>query len=547
MLSGSTSFANVFCCIDILHQVNLKIFLILLFSTACSQTHFSLPNNVWRVSIKQTGGIGNWKGASGYSGVGPQYFNLDGYGRRYYDHLHPNAYYDLQHLDSLSIGSTTFGDLIEGFNRSSTAVFWGDTLPEFRTVFFGPDSVIIGGYLYNPKLRHTISRQDFKLEYGISNRVTFSFEIPYFQSLEEERKWSWQGIAADGLPEFISYHDSARQSFEDFASHFEIFPINADTLEDLLDIQKRLYTWDGINSVLWALAGGTDPLQTGIVGSAYNPFTELIDGSTTIDSLIAWYLPTGRNASGLGDVTMKLTVLLAGKPAWSQQSYYSAYVGVAVQLPLGRKLSRFNSADTAANNVPSQFSEIQFGSGVTKWTISFFGEFYTFLMNRRMNVNWFTDLGISNREFQNFPVSMLGTNMTHPDSIIAKYGNQYGYWPGWEWSGKIAVNAEIWPDRLWLRPVVQAKFKTRDQFYSVDGNWADFMQYRSMSGKIVYDTRMVQITPSISLLLRNLHPLKKIGPVPFEIEIGGSKPFFTRHAFSDYSIWIGLTTYFQSW
>jgi len=201
-----------------------------LFGTVCSQTQFSLPNNVWRVSLKQTGEFGNWQGSGKYTGIGPQYFNLDGYGRRYYDHIHPNAYYDLHQLDSLSIGSTTFGDLIAGFNQSSSATFWGDTLPEFRTTIFGPDSVIIGGYLHNTKLWHTISRQDFKLEYGVSNRVTFSFEVPYFREVKEEREWLWQGIAAVGLPEFIVYHDSARQAFENFETFFQSIPMDADTL-----------------------------------------------------------------------------------------------------------------------------------------------------------------------------------------------------------------------------------------------------------------------------------------------------------------------------
>jgi len=516
---------------------------------ASSQTHFTLPNNAWRVTVKQTIGFGKWKGTTGYTGVGPQYFNLDGYGRQYYDHIHPNAYYDLHHLDSLSIGATTFGDLIRGFNQSSSAAIWSDTLPDFSTVFFGPDSVIIGGYLKNTKLQHTLSRQDFQLEYGVSNRVTFSFEVPYYNRLEEERKWLWQGIAADGLPEFIAYHDSAQGAFTAFASFFQSYPIyiDADTLAKLISVKERLYTWDGTNSVLWALAGGTDPLQTGIAGTAYNPFASDDSSSTTIDSLIGWYLPSTRQASGLGDVTMRMTFLLAGKPAWSQQSFYSAYVGVAVQLPLARKLSQYNSSKTDANGRPQQFSKLSLGSGVTKWSVSFFGEFYKSILSRMMSINWYTELGVSNREFLNFPVSMLGTNMTHPDSITAKYGDQFGYWPGWEWSGKIAVNAEIWPNRLWVRPSVQAYFKARDKFYSVDKNWADFRRYRTYEGKIVFDTRMIQITPSISLFIRNLHPLKKIGPVPFEIEIGGSKPVFTRQAYSDFSFWLGFTTYFQAW
>ncbi|MFH1851528.1 MAG: hypothetical protein ABIA75_04220 [Candidatus Neomarinimicrobiota bacterium] len=518
-----------------------------LLSGLTAQIQYTLPNNVWRVSVSRTQSQGDWVSGAGYAGSGPQEFTLEGYGRRYYDHLEPDAYYDLYNLDSLRIGRSYSGAIIRGFNNSLSAMIWNDTLPDFSNEFFGPDSVTVGGFLINTSNRRTVARRDISLEYGISNRATFSLELPYYDSVEERRQWRWSGTPPAGLAEFIAYQDSARQKFDDFAAFFDIIPMNQDTLAMLLDIRERLYTWDGNSSVLWALAGGTDPLQTGITGSAYNPFASDDTSATTIDSLIAWYLPAYRRISGLGDITLRLTFLLAGKPVWSRAGFYSVYTGVAVRLPLARRLSRFDPEDTDSAGRPAQFSEYPLGTGSTRWTVAFFGEFYKFLFNRLIGINWYGSLSISSREFLNFPVSLAGTNLTVPDSIVARYGYQYGHRPGWEGQGRIAANLELWPDRILLRPQLTAYYRGRDRFYSTSDAWNHSQEFRRYDGRIVYDTRILQLTPQVSLLLRNLHPIRKIGPLPFELEIGGSKPVFTRHNYSDYALWLKLTTYFQSW
>ena len=95
---------------------------------ATAQTNFTLPNNAWRISVKQSFSDGNWQGHPDHGGVGPRQFILDGYGRRYYDHQHPNAYYDLYNLDSLSIGGTTFGELIGSFNSSASAAVFVEVI-----------------------------------------------------------------------------------------------------------------------------------------------------------------------------------------------------------------------------------------------------------------------------------------------------------------------------------------------------------------------------------------------------------------------------------
>ncbi len=513
-----------------------------------AQTSYTLPNNAWRVTVKQTSSSGNWKGNRNYSGVGPQEFILSDYGRRYYDHVHPEAWYDFYDLDSLQVSAnSTLSEYIREFNQSQSATFWNDTLPDYTTEFFGTDSVVIGGLINNTLLKHVVSRQDFQLDYGVSNKVTFSLLVPHFSLVEEKRGWSWSPYEIPGLEDFLAYHTAAREQFADFESFFSSFPMNADTLDKLLSIRDRFYTADGSNSVLWALAGGTDPAGTAINGQAYNPFATDDTTATTIDSLITWYLPDYRTTSGLGDITIKLSFLVAGKPAWSQQSFFSAYSSVGIQLPLGRRLSKFSLTSLDSTGRPEQFSDYPLGSGSTKFSVGFFGEFYTRVSYWDVVVNWDTELGISTREFHNFPVSMLGTNLTSTDSIQVHFPDKYGFRPGGEWRGTIAGRLELWPDRLSVGGRLAAYFKARDKYYSVDEDWAEYMQFRVYADKTVYDTRITMVTPSVSLYIQNLHPLKKIGPVPFEIEIGGSKPIITRHTFSDFSLWVGFITYFQAW
>ncbi len=529
-------------------RLPVLIFLACLTGILLGQVDRTLPNNAWRVSITNTNSSGTWRGSHDYSGVGPQEFILDDYGRRYFDHIEPEAWYDFYDLDSLQITSqSTLSEYIREFNQSQSAGFWNDTLPDFTTEFFGTDSVVIGGVVFNDLLKHVITRQDFRMDYGISNTVTFSLLVPYYSLVEEERQYSWSADEVAGLDDFIAYHTAAQTQFDDFADFFSYFPINADTLATLLAIRDRVYSNGGRNSVLWALEGGSDPAGNAIAGQAYNPFANDDTTTTTIDSLLNWYLPAFRTTSGLGDVSMKLSFLIAGKPSWSQLGYFSVYAGFGIQFPTGKQLSKFKLARLGTDSRPQQFSDYPLGSGSTRISAGLFGEFYREIAYWDVAVNWSTEIGISSREFHYFPVNMLGTNMTNPDSITVAFPEQYGYRPGWDWSGRIAGRLELWPDRVAISGSVSAYFKARDRFYSVDEDWARYMQSRSYNGVTVYDTRIMRVTPALALQLVNLHPLKKIGPVPFELELGGSKPLLTRHAYSDFSLWIGFTTYFQAW
>lgn len=518
----------------------------LLLTLAAAQTNFTLPNNAWRYSVRQSFTNGNWQGHPGYDGVGPQRIILEGYGRRYFDHRHPNAYYDLYNLDSLSIRETTFGDLIRAFNSSSSAAVWGDTLPDFSTEFFGDDSIEIGGYLYNPEYSRITSYRQLTLEYGVTNRVTFKFELPVYDYLIEKRAWRWEGLPPPGLEDFLSYHNGARDQFDSLNIFFAAYPMDEDTLIMLQSIDERLYRWEGTNSVLWALAGGLDPLETGLAGPEFNPFSADDSATTTIDELIQWYLPTRRTARGLGDVDLNLIIQLAGHPAWSRSGFYSTYLRVGLRLPLAKRLAPFNPSQLDGER-PTQFTQLAFGCKTTGFSLALLGEFYRTIRNNLWGMNWEAGLRFYASDFLNFPVTMLGTNQTNPDTIMSDFSDKYCYRPGIEIWGRMAGNLELVSERLWLQPRLNWYFKGRDNYFSIDRHWEEFRETRSYQGDRVFDTRAYHLRVGGAVIFRNLHPLHRWGPIPFEIEVGASLPLLTRHQFAESRIWISLATYLQAW
>ena len=55
------------------------------------QAHFTLPKNVWRISVVKEASSENWVSAGGKKGLPDEYFTLDGYGLKYFDHLNPES------------------------------------------------------------------------------------------------------------------------------------------------------------------------------------------------------------------------------------------------------------------------------------------------------------------------------------------------------------------------------------------------------------------------------------------------------------------------
>ena len=60
-----------------------------------AQDYFTLPKNVWRLSIENEFSSGQWSTTNGKEGLPDEFFDLQGYGLRYYDHKNQDSKRDL--------------------------------------------------------------------------------------------------------------------------------------------------------------------------------------------------------------------------------------------------------------------------------------------------------------------------------------------------------------------------------------------------------------------------------------------------------------------
>jgi hypothetical protein len=513
-----------------------------------AQTYFTVPQNVWRVTVMESYSSGQWIGNEGKSGIRGQPVDFSDYGKRYFDHEYVSSGgyfsspYDLYDLDTTYVNATwTIGRIIRDFNRNTAPVFGFDTLVDYHVDFFGPDPVPVGGKLDEFRDR-TVYTRTYRLEYGTTDRVTFVVDIPYIRMMVENRSWSWRSYSIPGLTDWVAYHQAAQARMDSLFAHPLYSQIDGVTRSNLETIYNRLYSWDSDYSVLWALAAGNDPMRNGIYGPQYNPFSLADTAHTTIDDLLQFYFPKRRQSSGLGDVTLGLQILLAGVPAWKAKGTYSVYGGIRIRLPSGRALGKYHSVPVDPDNPPSQFSELPLGSGITVWNLSLFGEFYRPYRGRLLNFNWFARVGIPSRETLYTPISFLGLNVMHPDSIAALTGLRYFYKPGLVVEGRFLLKLDLLPRWVTAGIFFSAAFKNRDSFLSQSSTWDRWM--RQHAG---YDTRSFNTRHGLVLIVRNTDPLKKIGPVPFELELGVRTDLLTRNTFRESAIWMGLIIYYQAW
>ena len=266
-----------------------------------------------------------------------------------------------------------------------------------------------------------------------------------------------------------------------------------------------------------------------------------------LDSLLNFYYPHKRNTSGLGDATLGMKILLYGHPSWTGKEPISIYGGLSLQLPSSRRLNPYRSKSRNVNGVPNQFFDLPVGNGMTRYSYSLFGEFFKYFKNRLVNITWRVEHGKYTREIVNTPVSFLWGSETDPDSIISKIGNTFLHQLGDELLLSAMGKLELFPDRLSITAGINSIRTERDFVFSNDITWDNWMVRRIRDGEIVHDTKKTQIRQYILATIHNVHPIKNLGPVLFDIEVGASFPYFTRHTYTFANTWIGVQAYFQAW
>jgi len=504
----------------------------LLSSYLFSQTHFTVPENVWRISVKPSFTVGSYVGPGGVKGIPNMSFNLANYGKKYFDHSYVvNGYYasenDLHNLDTLGFNSNySVGEYIRYYNS-----IYNDSIPDFSTDFFGNDSISVGGSL-DQEISKTSWGMDFKIEYGLSNKLTFEMSIPYFSYVSQNRTSKLKSDEIEGLDAFGEYHQGAMAAMDSaLANNYDI---------NLQLIRNRFYGWQGSNSLRWAMNG--DPFVNGIYGSEFNPFTTNDTTSVSMDDLLNYYYPSNLKTSGLGNVELGLKFLLLGNPAWSESGNFSLYTGLSVLLGSADRLHEYtySSAIPAAQ---SHFKTLPLGDGVSRYTISFFGELFKTILRRQVNINWLVRSGIYSQTRVNSSISFVNFNTFNPDSIAALIGVKHTIKKGNELFAMAQGKLELIPDWLTVSGGASFYIKGRDAFYSNNEDWDKWMSYR----KDYYDSKKTVVKQFAEIAFHNVNPLKRIGPIPFEIRGGYSVPLLSRNTFSEFSTWIHLVVYAQAW
>jgi|TARA_B100001540_G_scaffold62625_1_gene56346 hypothetical protein len=267
--------------------------------------------------------------------------------------------------------------------------------------------------------------------------------------------------------------------------------------------------------------------------------------SAKIDSLMQKYYPTNRSNSGLGDITIGMNLLFVGNPAWrGGKKKYSIYGGLDMIIPFGEPLMKFNSKDVDKNGVPYQFKQLPIGKGLSGWRLRTFGEFYRKFKGRLINVNWKAHASVFNRDIVNPPISFLSINqLISADSLSRSLGNVL-FEQGMQLYGSLSGQIELLPRKIFFLVAMDYMISGRDKYFSNNDSWDKWMVKREN-----YDTKQFLSSQLIKFNIVNHDPFDRIGPLPFEIEIGARwfVPLLSKNTFGYTSSWIRFSTYLQAW
>ena len=162
----------------------MKVFQIVLFiSLSFGQVLPTIPANIFRISVQ------NYNRSEALV-LNNQKFGMHGITRAYFDKTKKNniGFYtsenDLYHIGASPINEfVTIESFLTDFNNS-----YGTSLPVFNAGYIDTSRLVISnGVLSETRKQEEIGRK-IKIDYGISNDVMLSVEIPNITSLKENYK-----------------------------------------------------------------------------------------------------------------------------------------------------------------------------------------------------------------------------------------------------------------------------------------------------------------------------------------------------------------------
>ena len=267
------------------------------------------------------------------------------------------------------------------------------------------------------------------------------------------------------------------------------------------------------------------------------------------DSIIGVFHPSSRKNSGLGDVSLGLQFLLFGTPTWSEKGNYSIYGSLSVTLPSAERLGAYNSGSTDSKGVPLQFYELPIGHGLVEYSLSLSGEFYRRIIGRMATLRWVLEYSSFGQDQVNTPLSFVGFDESNPDSLNALIGQKHLYKHGAAFTGSFSGRFEVLPELLIFTAGMDWKFTGRGFYKSNSETWDNWMEYRQVKGNTIHSTKRAMVRQFVMIQWQNVDPIKKIGPLPFEVELGliFSIPLLVRNDYNLTALRLGFTSYVQLW
>ena len=251
--------------------------LIILTSIISGQIFTTVPKNVFRFSYARNQSESNCV-------LKDKSFDLRGVGRHYFDQLTHNdsvrfsSDYDLYHNGSFRLDSAkSVEEWLTRFNNT-----YGTNLPIFEAIGLDTSTGISVTGEFLESLARKTQGKSFKIEYGMSNQITLSVSIPFFDSYTIDRSVAATGNVVGGVDDLLNYHVIAKTDFEDFIGSNSFSDYNQGIRDTIRDIYDRYYSSSSEYNVLWALQSQNDPLNNGFTDSRF--FSNKI--IFTIDSII---------------------------------------------------------------------------------------------------------------------------------------------------------------------------------------------------------------------------------------------------------------------
>ncbi len=516
------------------------------------QSYLTVPNNVFRISSHQS--------KMKYDlDRGEREFSLGGIGKMYFDPFTHNdsvrhsSNYDLYHVGSLHIDSIfARSDPIEGvdifYQTNSTVENW---MKQFNANYnyslpvFGPQNIDTnlflppsGSFFENNK--KNIVKQILKIDYGLSNEITFSALIPLIESHDFKQSIFDVSVGyIEGAQVLVDYHQNTKTIVKNFIDSNAYDNLPDSVAKTLKHIYDMFYKNSGDYSLNWVFHSQNDPINNLLVDERFIPPDMIDSSSVSLDELASYYYPLNKSGTGydsnrqIGDIDIGVNVLLKGQPTWSSNEPNEAIYGqIFVSIPFGKTLSSF------INSRANQFKEVAYGKGAYRWTLGVHGA--RLVKGKRITRVYFQgQFRFSMIGTLNTPIQIFSGGHTHPDSILQYVGNTYKYDMGNGLSVLAGGEVELVKNRFKILGEFSSNYKGMDNYISQSPSWDKWMED--------YNGTMSNLDIKLEINVINSNSKNRIGPFSFDIYLGYKERLIANNTFQGWSSYVGITTFYQGW